>query len=131
MSNNILKRGLQQSVDNQPIVDGKIYFSTDQNRLFMDIVNERVEFSDFIRGLSYEEIINLNSPLPKMYLSTDTRQLLSYDFTNEQWVTYSGGATDPTVIMEMQEKINTMQETLDRYERVIQIIEQEYGLLDE
>ena len=65
-----------------------------------------------------------------MYLSTDTRQLLAYDFTKEQWVSYSGGSTDPEVIIEMQETIEAMKETLDRYERVIKIIEQEYGLTD-
>ena len=130
MSDNILNRGLQKSIDTMPLDNGKAYFSIDQGRLFMDTANERIEFSDFIRGLTYSEITSLKSPLPKMYLSTDTRQLLAYDFTKEQWVSYSGGSTDPEVIIEMQETIEAMKETLDRYERVIKIIEQEYGLTD-
>lgn len=129
MSDSTIKRGLQESIDNQPITDGKIYLSTDQCRLFMDIANERLEFSDFIRGLTYNEIINLESPLPKIYLSTDTLQMLSYDFVNKRWIPYTGGGSvDPVVIAEMQEEINEMKETLQKYERVIQIIEEEYNL---
>ena len=66
-----------------------------------------------------------------MYLSSDTRQLLAYDFAKEEWVPFSGGSTDPQIIQEMQQQMNSMQETLDRYERVIEIIEQEYGLTEE
>lgn len=129
MSDSTLKRGLQNSIDNHSLEDGKIYFSIDQGRIFTDTSNERIEFSDFIKGLTYNEIMNLETPLPKMYLSTDTRQLLAYDFTTEQWVAYSGGSPiDPQVVISMQEQIEEMQETLDRYERIIEIIEQEYGI---
>ena len=151
---NVIKRGLQSTIDNHAIDDGKIYFSTDTNRLFMDIANERLEYTDFVRGLKYAEVIALESPLPKVYLTTDTRQLLAYDFTKEQWVAYSGGDLNPTNFVTdmyynidnnivlvygdghtkvvsnnpITEKLDEIQSTLDRYERVIEIIEQEYGL---
>ena len=48
VSENILKRGLQSHIDNHQLEDGKIYFSIDQGRLFMDTAKERIEFSDFI-----------------------------------------------------------------------------------
>ena len=120
----------------------------------MDLSEERIEFTDFIRGLTYAEIIRLNEPLQKVYLSKDTRQLLAYDFANEEWVAYSGGIVDPgtyvsnmtiaadgtitlifgdghTQVVEnnlLNERLDEINETLDRYERVIEIIEQEYGL---
>lgn len=154
MSEGVLKRGLQATIDNYPVINGKVYFATDTCRLFMDIANERLEYSDFVKGLTYAEIINLENPLQKMYMSTDTRQLMAYDFVNEQWISFSGGDIDASKVVSdlhydennnivlvfmdgsektitvdpVAEKLNEIEQTLDRYERVIEIIEQEYGL---
>ena len=92
MSESTIKRGLQSSIDN-----GKIYFSTDQLRIFMDTANERLEYSDFVNGLTHDEVISLKNPLPKMYLTTDTHEFLSFDFVAKRWVSYRGpqGAQGP------------------------------------
>lgn len=128
MGDNIIKRGLQESIDNYPISNGKIFFSTDSGRLFMDTENERIEYTDFVYGLNYNEIVNLVSPLKKIYLSLDTHQMLAYDFVNHEWNSYSAGATDPQIIVQMQEQINSLTETieqlnsrLEEYEEIIRI----------
>lgn len=95
MNEGIIKRGAQLSIDMQPITNGKIYYALDTGRLFMDTTTERIEFTDFVQGLTYSEITGLVNPLQKLYLSMDTHQLLAYDFVNEQWYPYSGGETGP------------------------------------
>lgn len=83
-----LSRGLQSAVDNTPIEDGKLRFAVDTARLYLDLANERIEFTDFIPGLTRQEIVNLEAPLPKMYLSSDTHELLYYHA--EEWISFSG-----------------------------------------
>ena len=87
-----LSRGLQEDIDNTPIIDGKLRFSVDQARIFMDLVNERVEFTDFVKGLTSTEIVALTNPLPKIYLTSDTHQFMMYHAG--EWITYGGGALD-------------------------------------
>lgn len=67
----------------------------------MDTANERLEYSDFVNGLTHDEVISLENPLPKMYLTTDTHEFLSFDFVAKRWVSYRGpkgetGNTGPT-----------------------------------
>ncbi len=90
MSSN-LSRGLQSKIDSTSIEDGKIRFAIDTGRLFMDTASERIEFTDVVKGLKYSEIITLENPLPKVYLSSDSHQILSYDYTEEEWIIYGGG----------------------------------------
>lgn len=85
MSYPILTRGSQSKIDSTPIEDGKLRFGIDSGRLFVDSKNARVEITDFVKGLSYQEIISLQSPLRKLYLSTDTHQILMYNFYTEKW----------------------------------------------
>lgn len=91
MSSN-LTRGLQQSIDNTAITDGKLRFAVDTARLFLDLESERIEITDIIKGLTYSEIVALTKPLPKVYLSSDTHQILSYDYNNERWIVYGESA---------------------------------------
>ena len=63
--------------------DGKLRFTEDTQRLFLDLENDRVEFSDFIKGLNESTIRGIDQPKPKIYLSSDTRKLLFYD--SSQW----------------------------------------------
>lgn len=83
-----LSRGLQSAINETPIEDGKLRFAVDTARLFLDLKNERVEFSDFIRGLTRKEIMSLNEPLPKMYMTSDTHELLFYHAG--EWISFGG-----------------------------------------
>lgn len=94
-----LSRGLQESIDKTEIKDGKILFAIDSARLFIDTKNDRVEISDFVKGLTYSEILALKSPLPKLYLSSDSHQLLLYDFKEEEWIVYTGGIAPERAIV--------------------------------
>ena len=84
----ILSRGYQHTIDNTPIQDGKVRFAIDTGRVFLDVNSSRIEFTDFVKGLDYNEIINLKDPLRKIYLSKDTHEILEYDFSKEEWITY-------------------------------------------
>lgn len=84
-------RGRQKTIDKSPIIDGKIRFAIDTRRLFFDTEQERIEITDLVTGMTYKEIIVLESPLPKLYLSSDSHQLMLYDFKEEEWIIYSGG----------------------------------------
>lgn len=86
-----LSRGLQKAIDATSIVDGKVRFAIDTRRIFLDTSTERIEFTDNIKGLKYSEILALKSPLPKVYFSSDTHQMMIYDFKEEKWIIYSGG----------------------------------------
>jgi len=87
-----LSRGFQSDIDNTPIEDGKLRFAVDEARLFLDLKNERIEFTDFIKGLTQDEIFALENPLPKMYLSADTHQFMMYHA--EEWVVFGDNAYD-------------------------------------
>ena len=101
-----LSRGLQEKIDETEVRDGKILFATDTGRLFIDNKNNRVEITDFVKGLKYSEIINLKSPLQKIYLSSDSHQLLLYDFKEEEWIVYSGGIAPEKAIVDLRFKEN-------------------------
>ena len=87
-----LSRGLQDTIDKTPIQDGKLRVSVDQARMFLDLANERIEFTDFVKGLTADEIRALLNPLPKMYLSSDTHQFMMYHAG--EWITYGAGSLD-------------------------------------
>lgn len=96
-----LSRGLQEKIDETEVRDGKILFATDTGRLFIDNKNNRVEITDFVKGLKYSEIVNLKSPLQKIYLSSDSHQLLLYDFKEEKWLCFSGGIAPEVAIIDI------------------------------
>lgn len=80
MSNNsttyvkILSKGVQANLPE--IEDGKLRFTTDTGRLFLDNGGNRIEITDLVKGKTKEEILNIENPLPKLYLSSDTHELL-------------------------------------------------------
>lgn len=90
MSSNLV-RGSQASIDESAIEEGKIKFAIDSARLFIDSGSERIEITDIVYGLKYSEIKELSSPLMKIYLSSDTRQLLVYNFQLGEWESFGNG----------------------------------------
>lgn len=87
----LMTRGLQATIDDTAIESGKFRFAVDTGKLFIDTQNDRIEITDMILGLKYNEVIALQSPLPKIYLTTDTHQLLAYNPYTETWNAYGGG----------------------------------------
>ena len=83
-------------IDAVDIEDGKIRFAIDTGRLFIDTRSERIEITDVVKGLKYSEIVALESPLPKVYLSSDSHQILMYDYAAEDWIVYGGGGIAPS-----------------------------------
>ena len=75
----MMTRGSQNTIDNTSPEDGKFRFATDSRRLFIDVHGIRMEITDFVKGLSYSEIMKLNNPLPKIYLASDNLQMYSYN----------------------------------------------------
>ena len=74
--NRILSKGIEAELP--AVSDGKLRFTTDTGRLFLDTGSSRVEISDFIKGKTAEEITGLLAPLPKFYLASDTNILYFY-----------------------------------------------------
>ena len=95
MSYPIMTRGSQGKINNTPIEDGKIRLSIDQARLFADYGNNRLEISDFVRGLNLQDMYNLDNPLPKIYIDKDTGLAYYYDFETGEWKNFSPGARGP------------------------------------
>lgn len=121
MDGPIMSRGYQSSIDNTPIENGKLRFAIDSARLFMDLENSRIEFTDFVRGLTYNEIVSLSRPLGKIYLSSDTHQILSYDFYNEKWIVYGENSYNSNItdISYNENNGNIIITINDRYTREI------------
>lgn len=84
-----LTKGLQSVLDKVPLVENKIRITTDTGRLFFDTDSERIEITDFVKGKTEEEILAILSPLPKIYLSSDTCKFFAYDETENIWVELS------------------------------------------
>ena len=69
----ILTKGYQSALDLLDIEHGKLRLTTDTMRLFLDDNGERKEVTDFVKGLTEEEIRSILAPLPKFYYASDTR----------------------------------------------------------
>ena len=87
----IFTRGSQISLDSTttpvPIVDGTIRLTTDSQRLFIDLgTTSRLEVTDFVKGLTAQQILALNSPLDKIYLASDTFVLYYYNKLTNEWI---------------------------------------------
>lgn len=87
-----LTRGTMEKIKIVPVEDGKLRFAADQGRIFLDLENERIEFTDIIQGMTSSEIRSLESPLPKLYLASDTFDLMFYH--REEWNYVCGGGYD-------------------------------------
>lgn len=80
-----LTRGLESTLDKLPISDGKLRFTTDTGRLFLDCGTAlRIEISDFVKGMTESQIKSNMIPLPKFYYAYDTQRLFYYNGTT--WV---------------------------------------------
>ena len=86
-----LTRGKQNTINNTPIEDGKLRFGVDSRRLFLDTYQERIEITDFVKGLTYAEMTALYSPLPKIYQAVDTGRCYEFDFTAREWKEWNIG----------------------------------------
>ena len=87
--NKILSKGIEADLPVQ-IKEGKLRFTTDTKRLFLDTNGERIEFSDFIKGMTETQIKGILAPLPKIYLASDTKTLWYYD---SGWKTIESAST--------------------------------------
>ena len=90
----ILSKGKEENLPT--IEDGKLRFTTDTGRLFLDNNNTRIEFSDFVKDKTKAQILELENPLPKFYLATDTHELYFYNGVwqtiNSSTVSYAANA---------------------------------------
>lgn len=100
MSSN-LTRGLQTTIDETAIENGKIRFAVDTGRLYIDSEHDRIPITDVIYGLTYAEIVALEHPLPKVYLTSDSHQVMSYDYNEEEWIIYGGGYSPAMVVVDV------------------------------
>ena len=93
----ILTKGTESALNNLPLDYGKLRFTTDTARIFLDLKDKRIEFTDIIRNYKEAEIKKIVAPLPKLYLSSDTHKLFYYE---NGWISiggnniFSGNATD-------------------------------------
>jgi len=79
----ILSKGIEAEL---PVIkNGMLRFTTDTGRLFLDTDNTRVEITDFVKDMNKADILSEVNPLPKIYLASDTSELLYYDFNNNEW----------------------------------------------
>lgn len=85
----ILTKGTESALNNLPIDYGKLRFTTDTARIFLDLKDKRIEFTDIIRNYKEAEIKKIVAPLPKLYLSSDTHKLFYYE---NGWISISGGS---------------------------------------
>lgn len=83
MYNQIFTKGLQSKLDTIEIESGKVRVATDTKRLFIDNDNERIEITDFVKGMTEEEVRATLAPLPKLYLTSDTHKLMIFTSDNE------------------------------------------------
>lgn len=82
----VLTKGLESSLASTAIENGKLRFTTDTRRLYLDLVDgtssSRLQISDVEDSLTEEEILSILAPLPKIYVSTDThRAFVNSDLT--------------------------------------------------
>lgn len=90
----ILTKGLQSNLANTPIENGKLRFAYDTGRVFLDNNNIRVEITDFCKDYTEAGIKSILSPLPKVYIASDTNKMMMYDSENEKWIYLSGKSSD-------------------------------------
>lgn len=81
----ILTKGLQSDLNSTDIEDGKLRFTTDTGRLYLDIgTTDRVLISEYVSIYTEQQIFDLLAPLPKIYISSDTHR--AYVSTGLEWI---------------------------------------------
>lgn len=74
---NYLTRGLEASLINTPIEDGKLRYTMDTGRCYLDYLNEnnepkRVRITDVEFEYTESQILAMNNPVQNIYISKDT-----------------------------------------------------------
>lgn len=96
--NHILSKGIESDLP-VDVGENKLRFTTDTGRLFLDNEGlDRIEITDFVKGLTKDQILSTISPLPKVYISSDTHEIFTYDTTENEWVQYGGGGSSLQVV---------------------------------
>ena len=82
----VLTKGLESSLATTPVVEGKLRYTTDTGRLYMDLNNNtRIRISDVIYEYTESYILNdILAPLQKIYVASDTGR--AYIYINDAWV---------------------------------------------
>ena len=87
-----LTRGLQASLANTPIEDGKLRYTIDTCRLYMDFLDgntlKRIRINDVEFGYTESQILALNSTSEKIYISSDTSA--AFYNVNGSWMRVGG-----------------------------------------
>lgn len=80
----ILTRGTKANLP-ETVSDGKVRLTTDSQQLFFEVGSSRIEITDFVKGYNTTQILNISSPLDKIYLASDTKNLWYYNTTETEW----------------------------------------------
>ena len=72
-----LTRGLEASLANTPIEDGKLRYTIDTGRCYLDYMNEnnelkRVRITDIEFDYTEDQILTMTNPVQNIYISSDT-----------------------------------------------------------
>ena len=94
----VLSKGKESSLDNLDIENGKLRFTTDTGRLFLDDDGKRIEITDFVKGLTKDEILSIEDPLPKFYFAIDTYEL--YYYLRRRWIPINGGGGGSSITID-------------------------------
>ena len=81
----ILTKGNESELSNI-YENGKLRFTLDTRRIFLDIVGGRLEFTDFVKDKTEQQILSTLAPLPKVYIASDTKKFYAYDSVTSNWI---------------------------------------------
>lgn len=90
---------LESELNNISIVNGQLIYTSDTNKLYWDVNNNRQVITDIII-ITENEYNNLLAPLNTFYYISDLNKLMYYNGTN--WILINAGtkiyvsATEPT-----------------------------------
>ena len=82
----MITKGYESAIGNTPIENDTLRITIDTGQLYADLNNERIEISDFVKGMTEEEIRSIFAPLPKIYFSSDTCKFLIYNAEAGEWI---------------------------------------------
>lgn len=80
----VLTKGTESELSTTPVKDGKLRFTTDTGKVFLDVGNSRREISDLVKKYTENQIKAITDPFDKIYISSDTHKLFIY--TSKGWV---------------------------------------------
>lgn len=92
--NHLLTKGLKANLPATTSTSDKVRLTTDSQQLFIEDGNRRIEITDFVKGLTKQQILALTTPLDKIYLASDTFSLYYYNSTTHAWLNLSSVTID-------------------------------------